>query len=122
MVEDNVKSLGVVTDGIHKRVNLLSGGNQQKIVVAKWLNMQPDIIMLDEPTAGVDIGAKAEIIELIRGVADEGKGVLFVSSELTELMAVCDRIIVLFDGRITGSLSRKDIKEEEELQYAIQQN
>ena len=121
MVEDNVKKLGVVTDGINKRINLLSGGNQQKIVVAKWLNMQPDIIMLDEPTAGVDIGAKAEIIELIRGVADEGKGVLFVSSELTELMAVCDRIIVLFDGRITGSLSRKDIKEEEELQHAIQQ-
>ena len=122
MVEDNVKSLSVVTDGIHKRINLLSGGNQQKIVVAKWLNMQPDIIMLDEPTAGVDIGAKAEIIELIRGVADEGKGVLFVSSELTELMAVCDRIIVLYDGRITGSLSRKDIHEEEELQYAIQQD
>ena len=121
MVEGNVRDLGVVTDGIHKRINLLSGGNQQKIVVAKWLNMQPDIIMLDEPTAGVDIGAKAEIIELIRGVADEGKGVLFVSSELTELMAVCDRIIVLFDGRITGSLSRKDIKAEEELQYAIQQ-
>ena len=121
MVEDNVKSLGVVTDGIHKRINLLSGGNQQKIVVAKWLNMEPDIIMLDEPTAGVDIGAKAEIIELIRGVADQGKGVLFVSSELTELMAVCDRIIILFDGHITGSLSRKDIQVEEELQYAIQQ-
>ena len=77
--------------------------------------------MLNEPTAGVDIGAKAEIIELIRGVADEGKGVLFVSSELTELMAVCDRIIVLFDGKITGSLSRKEIREEEELQHAIQQ-
>ena len=121
MVEGNIRDLGVVTDGIHKRINLLSGGNQQKIVVAKWLNMQPDIIMLDEPTAGVDIGAKAEIMELIRNAADEGKGVLFVSSELTELMAVCDRIIVLFDGRITGSLSRKDIKEEEELQYAIQQ-
>lgn len=121
MVEGNVKELKVVTDGIHKRINLLSGGNQQKIVVAKWLNMQPDIIMLDEPTAGVDIGAKAEIIELIRGFADEGKGVIFVSSELTELMAVCDRIIVLFNGRITGSLSRKEIKEEEELQYAIQQ-
>lgn len=122
MVEENIRNLGVVTDGIHKRINLLSGGNQQKIVVAKWLNMQPEIIMLDEPTAGVDIGAKAEIIELIRRVADEGKGVLFVSSELTELMAICDRIIVLYDGRIIRSLSRKDIKAEEELQYAIQQD
>lgn len=121
LVEDNVKKLNVVTDGIHKRINLLSGGNQQKIVVAKWMNMNPQIMMLDEPTAGVDIGAKAEIINLVRSFADQGKGVLFVSSELTELMAVCDRIIVLFDGRITGSLSRKEIKAEEELQYAIQQ-
>ncbi|MDC7287269.1 sugar ABC transporter ATP-binding protein [Blautia schinkii] len=121
MVEDNVKQLNIVTDGIHKRINLLSGGNQQKVVVAKWLNMNPEIIMLDEPTAGVDIGAKAEIIDLIRNFADEGKGVLFVSSELTELMAVCDRIIVLFDGKITGSLSRREIRAEEELQHAIQQ-
>ena len=99
-MERNVEQLNVVTDGIHKRINLLSGGNQQKIVVAKWLNMNPEIMMLDEPTAGVDIGAKGEIIDLIRKFADEGKGVLFVSSELTELMAVCDRIIVLQDGKI----------------------
>lgn len=122
IVENNVEQLNVVTDGIHKRINLLSGGNQQKIVVAKWLNMNPEIMMLDEPTAGVDIGAKAEIIDLIRKFADEGKGVLFVSSELTELMAVCDRIIVLFDGKITGCLSRKEINAEEELQHAIQQS
>lgn len=121
IVEQNVAQLHVVTDGIHKRINLLSGGNQQKIVVAKWLNMNPEIIMLDEPTAGVDIGAKAEIIDLIRKFADGKKGVLFVSSELTELMAVCDRIIVLFDGKITGCLSRKEINAEEELQHAIQQ-
>lgn len=121
IVENNVKDLNVVTDGIHKRINLLSGGNQQKIVVAKWMNMNPKIMMLDEPTAGVDIGAKGEIIDLIRKFADQGKGVLFVSSELAELMAVCDRIIVLYDGKITGSLSRKEIKAEEELQYAIQQ-
>lgn len=121
MVEDNVKQLNVVTDGINKRINLLSGGNQQKIVIAKWLNMNPEIIMLDEPTAGVDVGAKAEILDLVRGFADSGKGVLFVSSELTELMAICDRIIVLYDGRVTGELERKEIQAEEELQYAIQQ-
>ena len=80
MVEENVRKLNIITDGIEKRINLLSGGNQQKVVVAKWLNMNPEIIMLDEPTAGVDIGAKAEIIDLIRNFADEGKGVLFVSS------------------------------------------
>lgn len=121
MVNDNVSKLNIVTDDIHKRINLLSGGNQQKVVIAKWMNMQPEVMMLDEPTAGVDVGAKAEIIDLIRTYADEGKGVLFVSSELAELMAVCDRIITLYDGRITGEIGRSDIKAEEELQYAIQQ-
>lgn len=121
IVENNIRQLNIRTDGVHKRINLLSGGNQQKIVIAKWLNMSPEVMMLDEPTAGVDVGAKAEIIELIRAFADTGKGVLFVSSELTELMAVCDRIIVLYDGKITGELERKDISTEEELQYAIQQ-
>jgi len=121
IVENNIRQLNVRTDGIDKRINLLSGGNQQKIVIAKWLNMSTEIMMLDEPTAGVDVGAKAEIIDLIRGFADTGKGVIFISSELTELMAVCDRIMILYDGRISGELERKDIKTEEELQYAIQQ-
>ncbi|MGF6991527.1 ribose transport system ATP-binding protein [Lachnospiraceae bacterium PM6-15] len=121
LAEDNVRELNVRTDGIHKRINLLSGGNQQKIVIAKWLNVHPEVMMLDEPTAGVDVGAKAEIIDLIRGFADTGKGVLFVSSELTELMAVCDRIIVLYDGKITGELNRRDMNTEVELQHAIQQ-
>jgi len=120
IVEENIKKLNVVTDGIHKRINLLSGGNQQKIVIAKWLNMNPLVMMLDEPTAGVDIGAKGEIIELIRQFADAGKGVIFVSSELAELMAVSDRIITLYSGKITGEIERKGIKSEEELQYAIQ--
>ena len=121
MVNDNVEKLNIVTDDIYKRINLLSGGNQQKVVIAKWMNMQPEVMMLDEPTAGVDVGAKAEIIDLIRNYADEGKGVLFVSSELAELMAVCDRIITLYDGRITGEIDRSELKAEEELQYAIQQ-
>ena len=121
MVNDNVEKLNIVTDDIYKRINLLSGGNQQKVVIAKWMNMEPEVMMLDEPTAGVDVGAKAEIIDLIRSYADEGKGVLFVSSELAELMAVCDRIITLYDGRITGEINRIDLKAEEELQYAIQQ-
>lgn len=121
MVEDNVRKLNIVTDDIHKRINLLSGGNQQKVVLAKWMNMQPEVMMLDEPTAGVDIGAKAEIIALMRDYAEEGKGVLFVSSELAELLAVCDRIITIYDGRITGEMDRSKIDSEEELQYAIQQ-
>lgn len=121
IVEKNISTLGIVTDSMHKSINLLSGGNQQKAVIAKWLNMNPEIMMLDEPTVGVDIGAKGEIIDLIRSYADTGKGVIFVSSEISELMSVCDRIIVLYDGKITGEIKRTEIEKEEELQYAIQQ-
>ena len=122
LVEENVRSLRIKTDGINKQVQLLSGGNQQKVVIAKWLNAKPRVMMFDEPTAGVDIGAKSEVIKIIRDYADEGNAVLFVSSELTELMAVCDKIITIFDGKITGVLARKDIKTEEELQNAIQRS
>jgi len=120
LVNQSVSQLNVVTSSIHKTIRLLSGGNQQKVVLAKWLNMKPRIMMLDEPTAGVDIGAKSEIIEIVRSFADAGNGVIFVSSELTELMAVCDRIITIFDGRITGDISRKEINTEEDLHRAIQ--
>ena len=122
LVKENVQSLDIKTDGIGKEIRLLSGGNQQKVVIAKWLNTHPKVMMFDEPTAGVDIGAKSEVIKIIRDYADEGNGVLFVSSELTELMAVCDRIITIFDGKITGELSRREIKTEEELQNAIQRS
>lgn len=121
IVEDNVRKLNIVTDDIHKRIGLLSGGNQQKVVIAKWINVHPKVMMLDEPTAGVDVGAKAEIIDLMREYANQGNGVLFVSSELAELMAVCDRIITIFDGRITGEIDRSELETEEVLQYAIQQ-
>ena len=120
LVRDNIRTLDIKTDSIQKLVSLLSGGNQQKIVIAKWLNTKPQVMMFDEPTAGVDIGAKGEVIRIVREYADQGNGVLFVSSELSEMMAVCDRIIVLFDGHITGDLARGDIKTEEELQNAIQ--
>ena len=122
LANNDIKRLNIKTDSIHKRINLLSGGNQQKVVIAKWLNMNPKIMMLDEPTAGVDIGAKTEIIQIIRKFADEGNGVILVSSEITELLSVCDRIITIYDGRITGSILRKNINSEEELQNAIQRS
>ncbi len=122
VTEQSVRQFNVITSSINKTIRLLSGGNQQKIVIAKWLNTGPRILMLDEPTAGVDIGAKSEIIQIIRDFADKGNAVLFVSSELAEMLAVCDRIITIFDGKITGELSRKDIGEEEELQNAIQRS
>jgi len=91
----------------------LSGGNQQKVLLSMWLAADPKILLIDEPTRGVDVGAKAEIHALLRGIAAEGKGVLMVSSELPEIMAACDRVIVMFEGRITGILdNNKQLTEE----------
>lgn len=115
-----VEKLNIKTDDIFKQVNLLSGGNQQKIVLARWLANDPTVLLLDEPTIGVDIGAKTEIIEIIRQMANSGKAILVVSSELPELLALSDRVIVMHEGRVIRELKRKEIQSEEELQYAIQ--
>lgn len=102
------------------RVGSLSGGNQQKVVIGKWLGTDPEILLMDEPTAGVDIGTKSEILDLVRQIADDGKSVILISSELPELLSVSDRILVLKDGRVSKILDRKDIPNEEFLQLAIQ--
>lgn len=115
-----VEKLKIKTDSIFKASNLLSGGNQQKIVLAKWLGNEPEVLLLDEPTIGVDIGAKSEIIAIIRELAATGKAVLVVSSELPELLALSDRVLIMHEGRIHKEIARKDIETEEELQYAIQ--
>lgn len=117
---ESLKTLNVKYENYNDRINLLSGGNQQKVVISKWINTNPKILLLDEPTAGVDISSKGEIIEIVKEMADKGNGVLMVSSELTELLAVCDRILVLVDGKITEEVERELINSEEDLQYAIQ--
>ncbi len=118
---ESVASLNIKTSSINKTARLLSGGNQQKIVIAKWLKTEPKVLLLDEPTAGIDVGAKGEIINLIRNFADQGNGVVLISSELAELMAVCDRILILNKGRIKGQILREEIKSEEVIQHAIQE-
>jgi len=120
MVRQKIEELNVKTDGIHKIISLLSGGNQQKIVIAKWLASMPKVLLLDEPTAGIDIGAKSEITEIIRNFADAGNSVIIVSSELSEMLAVCDSILILCNGQITNRLGRDEIASEEVLQHAIQ--
>jgi ABC-type sugar transport system ATPase subunit len=90
-------------------VNQLSGGNQQKVVVAKWLEVAPGVVLLDDPTRGVDIGAKREIYGLIRRLADEGRVVLFRSTELPELVGLADRILVLYRGRLVGDVAAQDL-------------
>ncbi|TNM67193.1 sugar ABC transporter ATP-binding protein [Streptomyces sp. NP160] len=101
-------------------VKLLSGGNQQKVVVAKWMSTEPRVLVMDEPTAGVDIGTKTEILELVRDFATRGGGVVFISSELPELLAVADRIVVLRGGRTHRVLERHEVRSEEQLQLIIQ--
>jgi ribose transport system ATP-binding protein len=115
-----VERLQIKLASDQRPVRLLSGGNQQKVVIAKWLGTDPDVLVLDEPTAGVDIGTKTEIITMIRALADEGKGVLVISSEMAELLAVSDRILVLRDGTVDRELARADIPDEESLQLAVQ--
>ena len=102
------------------RVGALSGGNQQKVVIGKWLGTDPELLLMDEPTAGVDIGTKSEILDLVRRIADSGKSVILISSELPELLSVSDRILVLRDGQVSKSLDRGAIPTEEYLQLAIQ--
>jgi ribose transport system ATP-binding protein len=101
-------------------VRLLSGGNQQKVVIAKWLGTEPEVLIMDEPTAGVDIGTKTEILTMIRNLAEEGKAVIVISSEYAELLAVSDRVLILRDGTVQQELARQDIADEESLQHAVQ--
>ncbi len=122
-VGEYVRSLDIRTPSIFKIVRQLSGGNQQKVVIAKWLGAEPDIFLMDEPTAGVDIGAKTEIITLIRHLAgDLGKAVLLVSSELPELLAVSDRIAYIRAGRLERDVDRRSIESEAALHHLIQGN
>lgn len=103
-----IKTLGIKTPDTAVEVQNLSGGNQQKVVFAKCLNMKPQILLLNEPTRGVDVGAKAEIYRLMEKFCDDGMGILMVSSEMPETMAICDRIIILHDGKVTGRFDKKE--------------
>jgi ribose transport system ATP-binding protein len=120
LTQTYVDKLNIKTDSVSKIVRLLSGGNQQKIVLAKSLVQNPKVLILDEPTIGVDIGAKSEIVEIIRSMVNEGMAILVISSELEELLAVSDSIMILHNGVIKKQLNRKEIISEEVLHRAIQ--
>ncbi len=106
------ESLKIKTSGVDKGVTTLSGGNQQKVVLAKWMFTEPDILILDEPTRGIDVGAKYEIYKLIHQLADDGKAVILVSSELPELLGMADRIYTIFEGTITGEINSNEASQE----------
>ncbi|WP_112264391.1 multiple monosaccharide ABC transporter ATP-binding protein [Lentzea terrae] len=111
------RSMGIRTPAVSTQVGTLSGGNQQKVVLAKWMFTDPDVLILDEPTRGIDVGAKYEIYSIINDLAAQGKAVLVISSELPELLGLCDRVYALSEGRITGELDRAEATQERLMQY-----
>jgi ribose transport system ATP-binding protein len=113
------RKLGIKTSQIKTEVRTLSGGNQQKVVLAKWLSMKPRIMIFDEPTRGVDVGAKNEIYEMMRALADGGVAILMISSDMEEVIGVSDRIAVMHEGRISGFLDRGDFSEQNVLRLAV---
>jgi ABC-type sugar transport system ATPase subunit len=115
---DAKAKLGISVHGLQQLVVNLSGGNQQKVMLAKWLLTEPEVLIVDEPTHGIDIGAKYEVYEILKSLADNGKGILIISSELPELIGLCDRIIVIRKGSVAGELSGKAMTEENIMQLA----
>jgi putative multiple sugar transport system ATP-binding protein len=111
------RSMGIRTPAVSTQVGTLSGGNQQKVVLAKWMFTDPDVLILDEPTRGIDVGAKYEIYSIINDLAAQGRAVLVISSELPELLGLCDRIYALSEGRITGEVDRDEATQERLMQY-----
>jgi ribose transport system ATP-binding protein len=113
------KTLNIRTPSVSTVVGTLSGGNQQKVVLAKWLAMSPNVMLFDEPTRGIDVGAKSEIYSLIRALSDAGVAVLMISSDMEEVIGVSDRILVMHEGRISGELGRDAFSEHNVMQLAV---
>ncbi|OON93810.1 MAG: galactose/methyl galactoside ABC transporter ATP-binding protein MglA [Candidatus Epulonipiscioides saccharophilum] len=113
-----IKAMKIKTPNQQTKIKTLSGGNQQKVILGRWLLTKPDVLLLDEPTRGIDVGAKFEIYQLIMELAKEGKGVIMISSEMPELLGVCDRILVMSGGRVAGEVNAKTTTQEEILTLA----
>lgn len=108
-----IESMHVKTPTQETKIRSLSGGNQQKVILGRWLLTDPTVLLLDEPTRGIDVGAKYEIYQLILNLANEGRTVIMVSSEMPELLGVCDRILVMSGGRLAGQVDAKTTNQEE---------
>jgi len=122
VAEEYRSKLAIKSSSILQKTGNLSGGNQQKVVLSKWIFSHPDVLILDEPTRGIDVGAKYEIYTIINQLADEGKSIIFISSELPEILGLCDRIYVMNDGRIVGELSREEASSESIMKCIMQSN
>jgi ribose transport system ATP-binding protein len=119
VTDEQIQSLKIKTPSGETSVVNLSGGNQQKVVLGKWLSMDPKVMILDEPTRGIDVGAKAEIYRIMRALAEQGAVILMISSDMEEVLHVSDRVAVMHEGQITGVLERADCSEENIMQLAV---
>ena len=115
---DYVEQLSIKTPGIDTNVATLSGGNQQKVVIGKWLTTDPDILILDEPTRGIDVGAKVEIHRLMNKLVEQGVTVIMISSELPEVLGMSDRVMVMCEGEAVATLDRTEETKERVMEYA----
>jgi ABC-type sugar transport system ATPase subunit len=106
------EKLRIIAPHVNQKVIHLSGGNQQKVVLAKWLLTQPDILIVDEPTHGIDVGSRFEIYEILKSLTAEGKSIIIISSDLPEILGLCDRILVIKKGLLAGEISREEATEE----------
>jgi ABC-type sugar transport system ATPase subunit len=118
LAQDYVKRLSIKTPGLDVKIDTLSGGNQQKVILAKWLNTKPKVLILDEPTRGIDVGAKVEIYNLLNKLVEDGVTVIIISSELPEVMGISDRILVMCEGEIVADLARNEATKELIMAYA----
>ncbi len=120
--EEYKKKINIKANSIEQVVGSLSGGNQQKVVLAKWMLTQPDVLILDEPTRGIDVGAKYEIYCVINELAKAGKAVIVISSEMPEIIGTCDRVYVINEGEIAGQLTKEEVTQEKIMQCIMAHN
>ena len=121
LMDEYIKSLSIKCRDGNQKAKALSGGNQQKVVIAKWLATKPKVLIMDEPTRGIDIGSKNQIYALMNDLAKQGIGIIMISSELPEVLQVANNIVVFAAGKITGSLENKDLTQDILLDYATSQ-
>jgi ribose transport system ATP-binding protein len=116
--QEMIKALNIKTPSLEQKVKFLSGGNQQKVVIGKWLTANTDILIFDEPTRGIDVGAKSEIYKLLNDLARQGKAIIMISSELPEILRMSHRVVVMCEGRVTGILNASEASQENIMKFA----
>ena len=119
VTDQAIQDLQIKVDTREQKAVNLSGGNQQKVVIGKWLATKPKVLILDEPTRGIDVGAKAEVHRIISELADSGVGILLISSEMPEILALSDRVLVMHDGRLTADMARGEATQESIMRAAV---